>query len=87
MSQLSREDTSKTKSAAVPTKFDMPVEEFTTPDPFTAVESTSIQDLVDLMKKYDGSTQVARIHRLFIVDCRLDYYDWLWRLHGPICIG
>lgn len=53
MSQLSREEMFSTQSVGAYTELDTPVEEFTTPDPITAVESTSIQDLVDLMKKYD----------------------------------
>lgn len=34
------------------TNLNMPVEEFTTPDPVTAIETTSIQDLVHLMKEH-----------------------------------
>lgn len=34
-------------------KLNIPVEEFTTPDPITAVETTSIDDLILLMRKHD----------------------------------
>ncbi len=33
-------------------KLNLPVEEFTTPDPVTAIETTSINDLIHLMKEY-----------------------------------
>ena len=34
-------------------KLNLPVEEFTTPDPVTAVETTSIDDLIRMMKEHE----------------------------------